>query len=95
MTNATPSRFPELGFYALPGHTSTPADMLGEPRIPLSYLESLFGPAVSDALKVLHTERERSRHGEKSELMDLLIAYDWHDSFKLGPNQREVITEKV
>ena len=32
MTNATTSRFPELGFYALPGHTSTPADMFGELR---------------------------------------------------------------
>lgn len=32
MTNATTSRFPELGFYALSGHTSTPADMLGEVR---------------------------------------------------------------
>ncbi len=63
-----------------------------EPRIPLSYLESLFGPVVGEALQVLRTERERAKRGESSELMDLLIAYNWHDNFKLGPNQREVIS---
>jgi nitrate reductase beta subunit len=64
-----------------------------EPRIPLSYLESLFGPVVGEALQVLRTERERAKRGERSELMDLLIAYNWHDNFKLGPNQREVISQ--
>ena len=28
----TPSLFPELGFYALPGHTHRPADLLTEVR---------------------------------------------------------------
>lgn len=32
MSTTPTSRFPELGFYTLPGHTNTPADMLGEVR---------------------------------------------------------------
>ena len=28
MTNAATSKFPELGFYGLPGHTRTPRDVL-------------------------------------------------------------------
>lgn len=62
-----------------------------EPRIPLAYLESLFGKAVGPALKILLAEREKTRSGGSSELMDLLIAYDWNDNFKLdAPRQREV-----
>ncbi len=62
-----------------------------EPRIPLAYLESLFGPAVHEALGTLAFERTKRKHGEKSELMDLLIAYDWNNNFKLDANAREVI----
>jgi DMSO reductase family type II enzyme iron-sulfur subunit len=51
------------------------------PRIPIEYLESLFGPAVNDSLAILKTEMEKSRNGEKSELIDLLIAYKWKDMF--------------
>lgn len=62
-----------------------------EPRIPLAYLESLFGKAVGPALEILLAEREKTRSGGSSELMDLLIAYDWNDNFKLdAPRQREV-----
>jgi DMSO reductase family type II enzyme iron-sulfur subunit len=53
------------------------------PRIPVETLEALFGPAVQGALATLEAERARRRRGESSELMDLLIAYDWHASFKL------------
>lgn len=55
-----------------------------QPRIPLAYLESLFGQPVRGALDVLKAEREKSQSGGKSELMDLLIAYDWHQNFKLS-----------
>jgi ethylbenzene hydroxylase subunit beta/complex iron-sulfur molybdoenzyme family reductase subunit beta len=58
----------------------------GEQRIPLSYLESLFGKGVAEALEKLQRERARYRNGEKSELMDLLIARDWIKMF--GPFQR-------
>jgi ethylbenzene hydroxylase subunit beta/complex iron-sulfur molybdoenzyme family reductase subunit beta len=58
----------------------------GEPRIPLAYLESLFGRSVGDALAVLKEARERNRSGQPSELMDLLIARDW--TTMLGPFHR-------
>jgi len=50
-------------------------------RIPIAYLESLFGPVVNEALATLKTEMEKSRNGESSELIDLLIAYKWKDMF--------------
>jgi DMSO reductase family type II enzyme iron-sulfur subunit len=61
------------------------------PRIPESYLKSLFGEAVSPALQTLQQERDKKRRGEASELMDLLIAYRWEDNFKLADRQREVL----
>jgi DMSO reductase family type II enzyme iron-sulfur subunit len=63
----------------------------GEPRIPTDYLASLFGDRVRDALAILEDEREKRRRGEASELMDLLIAYDWNENFALGPREREVL----
>lgn len=50
-------------------------------RIPLEYLESLFGPGVRAALELLKQERERRQRGEPSELMDLLISRRWLDMF--------------
>jgi len=44
---------------------------------------SLFGPAVRDALRVLREEREKKRRGNRSELMELLIAYDWNQNFRI------------
>jgi ethylbenzene hydroxylase subunit beta/complex iron-sulfur molybdoenzyme family reductase subunit beta len=52
-----------------------------KPRIPLAYLESLFGPAVHESLATLIGEMENARAGQKSELMDLLIGYKWKDMF--------------
>lgn len=54
-----------------------------QPRIPLSYLESLFGPRVKEVLEIVEAERAKKKAGEESELMDLLIAYDWNENFKL------------
>lgn len=51
------------------------------PRIPNEYLVSLFGERVLGALETLSSERARVARGEKSELMDLLIAYRWQDMF--------------
>ncbi|MBK6658325.1 MAG: respiratory nitrate reductase subunit beta [Proteobacteria bacterium] len=68
----------------------------GEPRIPTAYLESLFGDGVKAALATLERERERERRGERSELMDLLIARRWLDMF--GPftrHPREVAAQPV
>ncbi len=59
-------------------------------RIPPGYLEYLFGAEVHQALETLKAEREKVRRGEKSELMDLLIVYKWHDLF--GPFDKDPAT---
>jgi ethylbenzene hydroxylase subunit beta/complex iron-sulfur molybdoenzyme family reductase subunit beta len=51
------------------------------PRIPDEYLVSLFGPRVHESLDILKAEREKSRQGGESELMDILIAYRWDEMF--------------
>ena len=56
----------------------------GEPRIPIATLEGLFGPRVREALATVEGERAKRKRGEASELMDLLIAYDWNECFQLG-----------
>ena len=53
----------------------------GSERIPRSYLESLFGPDVNRVLDILKSEMERTRNGEKSEILDTLIAYEWKNMF--------------
>jgi DMSO reductase family type II enzyme iron-sulfur subunit len=83
---------PEYGlepnvFYVPP--MSPPAmDANGRPtdasRIPIETLEGLFGPRVRNALATVEAERAKRKRGEPSELMDLLIAYDWNENFKLG-----------
>jgi DMSO reductase family type II enzyme iron-sulfur subunit len=63
-----------------------------EPRIPLAYLEKLFGPAVHNALATVDAERAKKKAGQPSELMDILIAYDWNQNFHIDPAvHREVI----
>jgi DMSO reductase family type II enzyme iron-sulfur subunit len=59
-------------------------NLLKEERIPLNYLEYLFGKSVRDALNTIKEEREKVRRGGKSELMDILIARVWKENFKLG-----------
>jgi ethylbenzene hydroxylase subunit beta/complex iron-sulfur molybdoenzyme family reductase subunit beta len=54
-----------------------------ERRLPLEYLESLFGSEVGSALRTLETEVAGRRRGEPSELLDTLIAYEWKEL--LGP----------
>jgi ethylbenzene hydroxylase subunit beta/complex iron-sulfur molybdoenzyme family reductase subunit beta len=53
----------------------------GSERIPRSYLESLFGPDVSRVLDTLQAEIEKTRRGEKSEVLDTLIAREWKHMF--------------
>lgn len=55
-------------------------DESGE-RIPIEYLESLFGPRVRDALHRLESELATVRAGGSSELLDTLIAYEWKSLF--------------
>jgi DMSO reductase family type II enzyme iron-sulfur subunit len=56
----------------------------GSERIPLAYLESLFGPGVKQALRTLRAEMARRKAGKGSELVDLLVAYRHADMFRLG-----------
>jgi nitrate reductase beta subunit len=57
--------------------------LLDEPRIPLEFLQSLFGPAVEEALATLKKEMEKRRNGGQSELLDILISRKFQDCFKL------------
>jgi ethylbenzene hydroxylase subunit beta/complex iron-sulfur molybdoenzyme family reductase subunit beta len=52
------------------------------PRIPIEYLERLFGPRVNKALDTLKAEMAKTRRKEQSELMDMLIVYKWRELFK-------------
>jgi len=52
-------------------------------RLPLKYMVHLFGPEVEQSLKILKQEMARTRAGEKSELMEILIAKRWAEMF--GP----------
>jgi nitrate reductase beta subunit len=54
-----------------------------ERRLPVEYLEELFGPQVRSALGTLEDQLARRRRGEPSELLDTLIAYEWKEM--LGP----------
>ncbi len=53
----------------------------GSERIPREYLESLFGPDVHGVLDMLKSEVAKTRAGEKSEILDTLIAYQWKGMF--------------
>ena len=54
---------------------------LSKDRIPLKYMADLFGPEVEQALKLLKREMQRTRDGERSELMEILIAKRWEKMF--------------
>lgn len=58
-------------------------NLTGERRIPEEVLVNFFGPRVPEVLKLLEQEREKNSKGEKSELMEILIAYRHEEMFKL------------
>ena len=62
------------------------------PRIPLEYLERLFGPGVDQALTTLKAEMAKTRAGKKSKLMDMLTVFRWKELF--GPFDRDPATIK-
>jgi len=57
--------------------------MEGSERIPLEYLEHLFGPTVHQALATLKTEVEKRRKNQPSALLDLLIAFHHSEMFRV------------
>ena len=56
-------------------------------RIPISYLESLFGSRVGAALHALEGEIAKRKQGQPSEMIKTLIAYEWKEM--LGPLTRD------
>jgi dimethylsulfide dehydrogenase subunit beta len=83
---------PEYGtkpmvFYVPP--TSPPriddnGNAVNESRIPLAYLESLFGDGVKESLDTIAAERAKKARGEDSALMDTLIGFRHSEMFKLS-----------
>jgi nitrate reductase beta subunit len=76
-------------FYVPPLPGPPKFDALGRPvpkseRIPVEFLESLFGPSVRKVLATLEAEMQKRKLGKKSELLDTLIAYRHADMFRLG-----------
>ncbi len=67
----------------LPPNFDADGDVAEEPRVPLEYLQYLFGPQVDEALKIMQGEMEKKQSGEESELMDLLIAKEWKSLFSI------------
>ncbi len=54
-----------------------------KPRIPTEYLKYLFGDKVEAALDKIKAEMVKTKAGQKSELLDILIVYQWKNLF--GP----------
>ncbi len=89
---------PEMGtqpnvFYVppLPGPPKFDANgkpIAGSDRIPLKYLESLFGKDTKKALDTLEAEMKKKKDGKASDLMDILIAYKHEDMFRI-PQPKE------
>jgi len=52
-------------------------------RVPLEYMEYLFGPNVETALGTIQDEMAKKKEGQDSELMDLLIAKEWKSLFNI------------
>ena len=85
---------PEYGtqpnvFYVPPLPGPPKFDAVGRPiagseRIPMTYLEGLFGPGVRKVVATLEKEMARKREGKPSELMDVLIAFQQQEMFRLG-----------
>ena len=58
-----------------------------QPRIPLDYLQSLFGKNCPGALETLQAEMSKRKAKQESELMDILVARQWKSL--LGPYGRD------
>jgi complex iron-sulfur molybdoenzyme family reductase subunit beta len=56
----------------------------GSERIPVAYLEQLFGPEVRRVITTLEAEMRRRKEGKPSELLDTLIAFRQEEMFRLG-----------
>jgi len=58
----------------------------GSTRLPVEELEKLFGKEVHQAIATLKSEMKKRKETGESELMDILIAYQHSDMFRLDNN---------
>jgi complex iron-sulfur molybdoenzyme family reductase subunit beta len=92
---------PEMGtqpnvFYVPPLPGPPKFDAFGKPipgseRIPVDYLESLFGSGTRAALKTVEAEMAKRKQGQPSELMDILIAYKHADMFRIADTPKQLL----
>ena len=58
-------------------------ELSDDSRVPLEYMEYLFGDGVQAALDTIQSEMDKKKEGKESELMDLLIAKEWKSLFNI------------
>jgi len=66
----------------------------GSTRIPVEELEKLFGPEVHRVIKTIKSEIETRKETGKSEILDLLIAYQHSEMFRLDNDYYQAIKKE-
>ena len=66
----------------------------GSNRIPVAELEKLFGKEVHGAIKTLKKEMKKRKETGESELMDILIAYQHSEMFRLDNNYYQTVAKE-
>ncbi|MGB3962074.1 MAG: 4Fe-4S dicluster domain-containing protein, partial [Sulfurimonas sp.] len=66
----------------------------GSTRLPIEELEKLFGPEVHGAIATLKAEMKKRKETGESELMDILIAYQHSDMFRLDNNYYQQVAKE-
>jgi len=60
--------------------------ILDDPRLPLDYLQYLFGPKVVSVIEFLESELTKAQSGENSEVLQLLIGRDSAVRYRIVPD---------
>ncbi|NPU98333.1 MAG: respiratory nitrate reductase subunit beta [Candidatus Omnitrophica bacterium] len=60
--------------------------ILDDPRLPLEYLQYLFGPKVTEVIVFLESELKKAQAGGRSEVLQLLIGRDAGVRFRIVPD---------
>ena len=66
----------------------------GSNRVPVEELEKLFGKEVHGAIKTLKKEMKKRKETGESELMDILIAYQHSEMFRLDNNYYQEVAKE-
>jgi DMSO reductase family type II enzyme iron-sulfur subunit len=67
----------------LPPSFDENGELSEESRVPLEYMQYLFGEGVQSSLDTIASEMNKKKQGQESELMDLLIAKEWKSLFNI------------